>query len=154
MGAGKSDQRTDGPSWVVGSRDRPQGVQTLYVWAPAGQLEGVQRQLGVELRVGMMDIGALQRAMQAWSTRFGATERPQADWQEFAGGARVEIAILMEPSPREPVPLLLHGVDSIRALAAAVPAGRPVPVLFARVAQERPVAAATSSPAPDVAPGA
>lgn len=153
MGPATSEPATDGPAWVVGSRDRARGLQTLYVWAPTQQLEGVRRQLGVELRVGMMDIAELNRAMTAWSARFGATERPQADWEEFAGGARVEIAILMEPSPREPVPLLLHGVDSIRALAAAVPAGRPVPVLFARLAQ-RPVADPAPSPAPDVAQGA
>lgn len=147
------DQRTDGPSWVVGSRDRAHGPQTLYVWAPAQQLEGVKRQLGVDLRVGMMDIAQLHRAMAAWTARFGATERQQADWEEFTGGARVEIAILMEPTPREPVPLLLHGVDSIRALAAAVPAGRPVPVLFARLAP-KPVAPAATSPVPDVPLGA
>lgn len=128
------DQPTDGPSWVVGSRDGPRGPQTLYVWAPARQLESVERQLCVELRVGMMDMAQLQRAMTDWSARFGATHRQEASWEEFGGGARVQIAILMEPSPREPVPLLLHGVDSIRALAAAVPAGRPVPVLFARAA--------------------
>ncbi len=138
-----TDQRSDNLSWVVGSRTGAQGPQTLYVWAPAQQIEGVRRQLGVELRVGMMDIAELQRAMQAWSARFGATERPQAHWEEFAGGARVEIALLMEPAPREPVPLLLHGVDSIRALAAAVPAGRPVPVLFAR-AVPKPARAAPS----------
>ncbi len=153
MAPGTPDVRNDGPSWVVGSRDRAQGPQTLYVWAPAHQLEGVQRQLGVELRVGMMDIAQLQRAMMAWTARFGATERQQVDWEEFPGGARVEIAILMEPSPREPVPLLLHGVDSIRTLAAAVPAGRPVPVLFARAVQ-KPAKAAASSPAPDVPQGA
>lgn len=149
MEAGTVDQSIDGPSWVVGSRDRAQGLQTLYVWAPTRQLEGVRRQLGVELRVGMMDIAELNRAMSAWSARFGATERRQADWEEFAGGARVEIPILVEPSPREPVPLLLHGVDSIRALAAAVPAGRPVPVLFARV-RPRPVDAGAGSSASDV----
>ncbi|NKE68750.1 hypothetical protein RAMLITH_23285 [Ramlibacter sp. RBP-2] len=150
MAAGTADQSNDGPSWVVGSRERAQGPLTLYVWAPARQLEGVKRQLGVELRVGMMDIAQLHRAMATWTARFGATERQQADWEEFAGGARVEIAILMEPSPREPVPLLLHGVDSIRALAAAVPPGRPVPVLFARLAP-RPVAPV--APAAPAAPG-
>lgn len=153
MGAATSDQCTDGPAWVVGSRDRAHGPQTLYVWAPQQQLAGVKRQLGVELRVGMMDMAELHRTMTAWTSRFGATERQQADWEEFAGGARVEIPILMEPSPREPVPLLLHGVDSIRALAAAVPAGRPVPVLFARMAPE-PKAAAAPAPAPDVPLGA
>jgi hypothetical protein len=153
MGAATSDQCTDGPTWVVGSRDRAQGTQTLYVWAPQQQLAGVKRQLGVELRVGIMDMAELHRAMVAWTSRFGATERQQAQWEEFAGGARVEIAILMEPSPREPVPLLLHGVDSIRALAAAVPAGRPVPVLFARIAQE-PEAATARGPAPEVPLGA
>lgn len=144
------DQPTDGPSWVVGSRQRPQGEQTLFVWAPTHQLEGVERQLGVELRLGMMDIAELHRAMKAWSAQFGATDRPPAAWEEFAGGARVEIAILLEPTPRQPAPLLLHGVDSIRALAAAVPAGRPVPVLFARAAP-RPVTADASGPAPNVA---
>lgn len=143
-----SDQRTDGPSWVVGSRNRPQGLQTLYVWAPAQQIESVERQLGVQLRLGMMELAGLHRAMKAWSAHFGATDRPGADWEEFAGGARVQIAILMEPSPREPVPLLLHGVDSIRALAAAVPADRPVPVLFARATQKPAEAGASSAGSP------
>lgn len=153
MGPGTSDQRTDGPSWVVGSRNQAQGPQTLYVWAPPHQVESVERQLGVELRLGMMDIAQLRRAMEAWSARFGATERQQANWEDFAGGARVQIAILMEPSLRDPVPLLLHGVDSIRALSAAIPDGRPVPVLFARVAP-KPEKPAASSPAPDVPQGA
>lgn len=144
-----SDQAVDGPSWVVGSRSGQQGSQTLYVWAPARQLEQLGRRLGVELRLGMMDITELHRAMKAWSAHFGATDRPQASWEEFAGGARVPIAILMEPSPRQPVPLLLHGVDSIGALAAAVPPGRAIPVLFARAAHT-PVKADAGSPAPSV----
>lgn len=149
MEAATSDRCTDGPAWVVGSRDGAHGLQTLYVWAPQQQLATLKRQLRVELRLGLMDIAELHRAMKIWSARFGATDRAQPYWEEFAGGARVEIAILMEPSAREPVPVLLRGVDSIGALAAAVPAGRPIPVLFARPAQ-RPVDAAPSSPAPDV----
>lgn len=149
MRPGTSDQGTDGPSWVVGSRNREHGLQTLYVWAPARQIERFERQLGVELRLGMMDIAELHRAMKAWSAHFGAMDRQQANWEEFAGGARVEIAILMEPSLRQAVPLLLHGADSIGALAAAVPAGRPVPVLFAR-ARQKPVDAGASRSAPNV----
>lgn len=153
MGAATSPQSTDGPAWVVGSRDRAQGVQTLYVWAPEQQLASLQRQLHVELRLGLMDIAELHRAATAWTARFGASERLRADWEEFAGGARVQIAILMEPSPREPVPVLLRGVDSIGALAAAVPAGRPIPVLFASAVQ-RPVEPASSSSPPNVPLGA
>lgn len=153
MGAATPDQCTDGPAWVVGSRDREHGVQTLYVWAPEQQLASLKRQLRVELRLGLMDIAELRRAMKIWTARFGATDREQPDWEEFAGGARVQIAILMEPTAREPVPVLLRGVDSIGALAAAVPAGRAIPVLFARAAQE-PKAAPARGPAPDVPLGA
>lgn len=153
MGAATSDQCTDGPAWVVGSRERQQGPQTLYVWAPEQQLASLKRQLRVDLRLGLMDIAELHRAMKAWLARFGAADRQQPCWEEFAGGARVQIAILMEPSPREPVPVLLRGVDSIGALAAAVPAGRPIPVLFARAAPG-PVDAASSSAPPNVPLGA
>lgn len=90
-----------------------------------------------------------QRLARERSTaRFGATERQQADWEEFAGGARVEIAILMEPSPREPVPLLPHGVDGIRALAAAVPPGGRS--RCSSRARPRPVDAGAGRSAPDV----
>lgn len=153
MGPATPDRSADDTAWVVGSRERGQGSQTLYVWAPAQQLARLKRQLRVEFRLGLMDIADLQRAMTAWTARFGATDRQPPWWDEFAGGARVEIAILMEPSLREPVPFLLHGVDSIRALAAAVPAGRQVPVLFARAAPE-PVPAGAKRAAPDVPLGA
>lgn len=141
-----ADRHTDGPSWVVGGRQCGQGPQTLYVWAPAHQIERVQRQLGVELRLGLMQLADLHRVMKAWSAHFGATERKQAHWEDFAGGARVEIAIVMEPSPRQPTPLLLHGADSIAALAAALPAGRQVPVFFARTQQTAGCSATGSAP--------
>jgi hypothetical protein len=141
-----ADPHTDGSSWVVGGRQWGQGSQTLYVWAPAQQIERVERQLGVELRLGLMEVADLHRVMKAWSAHFGATDRKQAHWEEFAGGARVEIAIVMEPSPRQPTPLLLHGADSIAALAAAIPAGRQVPVLFARAVQTAIRSATSSAP--------